>query len=380
MAPRKPVLTLGVEEEYLLVDPSTRELVSSPPASFMPACKEALGERVTYELLKAQVEVGTGVCRDVAEVRADLGRLRRVLAGIASEHGMALVAASTHPDALWDRQHRTEIERYRILTQDFQALARRLLVCGMHVHCGIEDEDLRIDLMNQAAYFLPHLLALSTSSPFWEGHDTGMKAFRPTIFGDLPRSGMPETFESYREWQRFVEFLAESGTCDDPSKIWWDIRPSAKNPTLEQRVTDICTSFEHAMTLTALYQCLLHRLWRLRAGNLTWRSYRRVLLTENKWRAQRWGIEGLLIDLGEGCLKPMAALVEELIELVREDAVELGCVAETEGARAIVAEGTSADRQLEVYRLALEAGATPEEARREVVGWLIDATVAGLPA
>jgi carboxylate-amine ligase len=248
----------------------------------------------------------------------------------------------------------------------------------MHVHCGIEDEDLRIDLMNQVTYFLPHLLALSTSSPFWEGHDTGMKAFRPTIFGDLPRSGMPERFESYREWQRFVEFLASSRLCDDPTKIWWDIRPSAKRPTLEQRITDICTDLDDALTLAALYQCLLHRLWRVRAGNLTWRSYRRALLMENKWRAQRWGVEAELADLGEGRLKPMRVLVEELIDLVREDALELGCLAEIERARTIVARGTSADRQLAVHREALAGGAEPEEARRAVIDWLIEATAAGL--
>lgn len=380
MASRKPVLTLGVEEEYLLVDPATRELVGAPPAGFMPSCKRALGDRVTHELLLAQVEVGTGVCGSVAEVRAELGYLRGTLAGIAREHGMALVAASTHPAAAWDRQRRAEIERYRILTQDFQALARRLVVCGMHVHAGVEDEDLRIDLMNQAAYFLPHLLALSTSSPFWEGHDTGMKAFRPTIFGDLPRSGMPEKFASFQEWQRFVAFLAASGACDDASKIWWDIRPSAKHPTLEQRITDVCTPLEDALCLVALYQSLLHRLWRVRAANLTWRGYRRVLLMENKWRAQRWGIEGELLDLGEGCLKPVAVLVDELIAFVHEDALILGCLAEVERAKAIVVGGTSADRQLAVHHAALAAGADAAEAHRAVVDWLVEATVADLPA
>jgi carboxylate-amine ligase len=189
---------------------------------------------------------------------------------------------------------------------------------------------------------------------------------------------MPERFESYREWQRFVEFLASSRLCDDPTKIWWDIRPSAKHPTLEQRATDICTDLEDALTLAALYQCVLHRLWRVRTANLTWRGYRRTLLMENKWRAQRWGVEAELADLGEGRLKPMRVLVEELIDLVREDALELGCLAEVEHARTIVARGTSADRQLAVHREALAAGAEPEEARRAVIDWLIEATAAGL--
>jgi carboxylate-amine ligase len=206
-----------------------------------------------------------------------------------------------------------------------------------------------------------------------------MKSFRPTIFGDLPRSGMPETFDSYREWQRFVEMLAAVGICDEGSKIWWDIRPSIKQPTLEQRITDICTTLEDAITIAALYQSLLHRLWRLRAENLTWRGYRRTLLDENKWRAQRWGVEGELADYGERRLKPVQVLTEELIALVRDDAAELGCLAEVERAREIVRDGTSADRQIAVHRRALADGASPEEARRAVVDWLIEASVAGLP-
>jgi carboxylate-amine ligase len=379
MAPSKPTLQLGIEEEYLLVDPSTRALVSSPDPAFMPACKAALGDQVTTELLQSQVEVGTCVCRDIASARADLARLRRTIADIARDHGMAPVAASTHPFADWDEQRHTELERYQTITAEYQALARRQVISGMHVHAEIEDEDLRIDLMNQVGYFMPHLLALSTSSPFWRGQDTGIKAFRPTIFGSFPRSGLPEHFESWREWQRLVEILADVGLLEDATQIWWDIRPSARHPTVELRITDICTSLEDALTLAALYQALLHRLWRLRSCNQSWRVYRRILLEQNKWRAQRWGIEAELADFGAGRLKPVAELVDELIELVREDAAELGCLAEVERAREIVANGTSADRQLAIYRDALREGASPEEALRLVVDWLMRETLAGLP-
>ena len=379
MAPRKPSLTLGIEEEYLLVDPRTGELVAEQPPGLMPACKEKLGDHVTHELLLAQIEVGTAICTDVAEARADLARLRRTVAGLAADFGLAIVATSTHPLASWRTQKSVDLERYRILTRDLQALARRLVVCGMHVHAGVEDDDLRIDLMNQVAYFLPHLLALSASSPFWEGQDTGLKAFRPTIFGDLPRSGMPETFESYREWQRLLEIMAECGVCDDPSKIWWDVRPSAKQPTLEMRICDICTHFEDAVTIAALYQSILALLFRLRANNQRWRQYRPILLNENKWRAQRWGVEGELADFGQLKMVPFAELVEELVTLLTEEARELGCLPEVQRAPEIVARGTSADHQLRVYREARAAGAEDVEARRAVARWLIEATLEGVP-
>ncbi|MEK0083869.1 carboxylate-amine ligase [Benzoatithermus flavus] len=379
MAPRKPTLSLGIEEEYLLVDPLTRALVQSPDPGFMTACEDALGEQVTNELLQSQVEVGTCICARIAEARSDLARLRRTVAAIARDHGMGLIAASTHPFAEWDEQRSTELDRYQSLTDDYQALARRQLIGGMHVHVAVEDEELRIDFMNQAGYFLPHLLALSTSSPFWRGRPTGLKAFRPSVFGNLPRSGSAEYLASWSAWRDLLDLLAGTGLCSDPTQVWWDIRPSAKHPTLELRITDVCTSLEDALAIAALFQALLHRLWRLRTCNQSWRVYRRILLEENKWRAQRYGIEAELADLGAGCLKPMPMLIEELIELVREDAGELGCLAEVERAREIVERGTSADRQLALYHEALREGASPEEACRMVVDWLLEATLAGLP-
>ena len=380
MAPRRPHLSLGIEEEYLIVDRTTGELAISPPAGFMAACREALGPQVTHELLQAQVEIGTSVCRDVSSLRRELAGLRRTIADCAAQFDLALLAVSTHPSASWRAQKSVDLDRYRILTEDFQALARRLVVCGMHIHAGVDDDELRIDLMNQVPYFLPHLLALSTSSPFWEGQDTGLKAFRPTIFGDLPRSGIPEPFDGYADWQRLLTEMADIGICDDPTKIWWDIRPSVKHPTLEMRVCDLCTRLEDAITIAAIYQSLLLFLYRLRSQNQTWRRYRLVLLEENKWRAQRFGVGGTLADYGRRQLVPFAELMDELIDLLKDAADELGCRPELERARDIVRDGTSADHQIKVYQAALAAGAEPVEARHKVIDWLIDASMEGVPA
>jgi glutamate---cysteine ligase / carboxylate-amine ligase len=373
-----PSLTLGIEEEYLLVDPASRDLVAAPPEEFMARCQERLGDRVAHELMQAQVEVGTAVCRDIGEARRQLIQLRTTVAATAHEFGMAMIAASTHPFASWRDQRRVAKERYLMLARDMQALAQRMLICGMHVHAGVEDEELRIDLMNQATYFLPHLLALSTSSPFWEGHPTGLKAYRPTVFGDLPRSGLPEAFASAQEWRQMLRQLTETGLCDDATKIWWDLRPSARFPTLEMRVCDVCTRLEDALTIAALYQAILGALYRLRASNQTWRRYRRTLIEENKWLAQRYGIGGRLADFGTLTTKPFADLVEELIALVDEEAGRLGCLAQVQDARDILARGTSADRQLAVYEQARASGADEQEALIAVVDWLIAETLVGV--
>jgi glutamate---cysteine ligase / carboxylate-amine ligase len=373
-----PSLTLGIEEEYLLVDPASRDLVAEPPADFMERCQERLGDRVTNEFLQAQVEVGTPVCRDAGEAREHLRGLRRSVIGVAREFGMAMIAASTHPFANWRQQRRVEKERYIGLARDMQALASRLVICGMHVHAGIEDEELRIDLMNQAAYFLPHLLALSTSSPFWEGQPTGLKAYRPTVFGDLPRSGLPETFESAEDWYLFLRQLAETGLCDDSTKIWWDLRPSSRFPTLEMRICDVCTRLEDAISIAAFYQAILATLYRLRASNQTWRRYRRTLLEENKWLAQRYGIHGELADYGVLACKPFSVLLEEMIALVGDEARRLGAQAEVEAARSILERGTSADQQLAIFARAKAEGADEREAGAAVVDWLIGETMVGL--
>ncbi len=378
MSVSEPSLTIGVEEEYLLVDLETRDLAPDPPAEFMSECEAKLGSRVTGEFLKAQVEIGTSVCKTVKEARAELVELRSGVAEAARKYNMAPIAASTHPFATWRAQHHTPKERYDMLAEDLQAVVRRLLICGMHVHIGIEDEDLRIDLMNQASYFLPHLLALSTSSPFWSGDNTGLMSYRLSVFDALPRTGVPERFDSYAEYQRLVQQLINAGMIEDGSKIWWDLRPSSRYPTLEMRMTDVCTRLEDSLTIAAFYQCVMSLLFRLRKLNQRWRTYPLLCVQENRWRAQRYGTTNTLIDFGIGEQVPYTELLDEIIELSSEDAHRLDCVEEIENARKIVKNGSSAQMQIKVYGQALANGASEEEALKKVVDWLIETTVEGL--
>jgi glutamate---cysteine ligase / carboxylate-amine ligase len=373
----EPAFTIGIEEEYHLVDRATRDLKSEPPGDLLAECRNRL-EGVSPEFLKSQIEVATPVRNTLADARADLARLRRTVAEVAGGHGLAPIAASTHPFAQWGEQKTSDAERYTLLARDLQAVGRRLVICGMHVHVGIEDAELRIDLMNQIVYFLPHLLALSTSSPFWRGEDTGLKSFRLSVFNGLPRTGMPEVFESHGEYQRLVGRLTEAGLIPDATMLWWDVRPSARFPTLEMRITDVCTHLDDAISIAALYRCLLRMLWRLRKANQRWRLYARMLISENRWRAQRYGIEEGLVDFGKGRIVPYAELLEEMIDLVREDALHFGCLAEVEAARGILARGTSADRQRRTYRQALVSGAEPGAALGRVVDQLVAETVEAL--
>ncbi len=252
MAAKEPTFTIGVEEEYLLVDKETRGLVVDPPSTLMAEAEELCGPQVTSELLLSQIEVGTKVCRNIQEVHEDLVRLRSNIIAVADRHGLAPIAASTHPFSNWAEQKHTRKERYDALTHEMQGAARRLLICGMHVHVGIDDDELRIDLMNQMSYFLPHLLALSCSSPFWNGRDTGLKSYRLTIFDALPRTGVPERFASFAEYQRHVSILMDAGLIEDSTRIWWDLRPSGRFPTLETRIMDVCTRIEDTVALAAL--------------------------------------------------------------------------------------------------------------------------------
>lgn len=378
MATKTPPFTLGIEEEYLLVDPETRDLVVDVPESLMRDCEKRLKERVSPEFLKCQVEVGTSVCKTVGEAEEQVRFLRRSVAEIAKDHGFSLVAASTHPTAAWNTQKHTDKERYNILARDMQAVARRLVICGMHVHVGLDDDDLRIDLLGQIAYFLPHLLALSTSSPFWRGENTGLKSYRLAVFDELPRTGLPEHHDSWGEYARHIEAIVGAGLIEDSSKIWWDVRPSARFPTLELRIPDICTHYRDGIAIAALFVCLLRMLYRLKLTNQRWRRYANMLIQENRWRAQRYGFDEGLVDFGKGKLGDYAGLLEEIIELTREDAEELGCVEEILHARTILDRGTSAHRQLAVYEAALAAGSGKDDALKAVVDFLIEETVAGL--
>ena len=263
----EPAWTMGVEEEYLLVDRETGALITKQPPGLLEEVANVRHGLVARELFSSQIEIGTGVCANVKELRADIWVLRQAVAEAAAEHGMAPIATSTHPFARWLSQQYTEAERYRALTADLQAVSRQLLISGMHVHVGIEDPDLRIDLMDQVAYFLPHLLALSTSSPFWEGRDTGLKCYRLTVAEALPRTGFPEKFSSWSDFKRHVDVLVGAGIIKDSTMVWWHIRPSERYPTVEMRVTDLPTRMEDTIALAAMYVCLLRMLWRLRLEN-----------------------------------------------------------------------------------------------------------------
>jgi len=375
---KEPSFTIGIEEEYLLVDRDSRNLIGEVPESMLPDCERLLEGQVTPEFFQSQIEVGTRVAGTIREARADLARLRKTVAGQAQRHGMALIAASTHPFADWESLRRTRKDRYRSLEHDLQGVVRRLMISGMHVHVGIDDEDLRIDLMNQANYLLPHLLALSTSSPFWRGEDTGLKSYRIAVWNEMPRTGLAERFESYGEYMRYVGVMVNAGLIEDSTKIWWDIRPSHRFPTLEMRISDLCTRLDDAICIASIYLCWLRMLYRIKIKNQRWRTYSRFLIDENRWLAQRYGIDKGLVDFGRGTLVPFAELLEEIFELVAEDAEYFECVDELHHAREILARGTSAHWQVETFRTAKSGGASTQEALQEVVDMLIRETLHGL--
>lgn len=374
-----PSFTVGIEEEYLLVNAQTCDLAADPPAQMVEDCGRNIDAgTVSPEFLRSQIEIGTRVCATVPEAGEALRQLRARVAEVSGLHGLAPMAASTHPFAQWDALKHTDKERYNLLSQDLQAVVRRLVICGMHIHVGIEDPELRIDLLNQVSYFLPHFLALSTSSPFWRGVDTGLKSYRISVFKELPRTGLPQQFASFAEYQRHVDVLVGAGILEDATKLWWDVRPSARFPTLEMRVCDVCTRVEDATAIAALLVCTLRMLWRLRTHNQRWRLYARMLIDENRWRAQRYGIDEGLVDFGQGRLVPYRDLLEELLGLIAEDAEALGCEAELAHTRTILDRGTSAHAQVAVFEQALAEGASREEALKAVVQMLIERTVDGL--
>jgi len=365
MAVSQPSFTFGIEEEYHLVDNASRNLAPAPP-ELISACEAALGHQFSPEFLRSQIEVGTRPVTAIADARDDLVRLRSTVSRLAAEHGLAPIAAATHPFGSAASVSPTDKTRYQNLADDLAGVARRLAICGMHVHVGIEDPELR--------YFLPHLLVLSTSSPFWEGEDTGLKSYRLAMMRELPRTGLPGRLSSWDEYQGIVEVLTGENVIEDASKIWWDIRPSSRYPTLEMRVTDVCPRAADALAIAALYVSTCRMLWRMRRQNLSWRTYPVFLLEENRWRAQRYGAGGMLFDFGKGKLVPFATLLDELLDLIAEDADALGCTAEVQHTRTIVAGGTSADRQLATFSAAIAAGKAQGAALVDVVDGLIEET------
>lgn len=368
---KAPDFTIGIEEEYLLVDKDSLDLAPAP-AALMEECQSELEGQVSPEFLDCQIEIGTRVCATVSDAREDLKRLRSTVARVAAKHNLAPIAASCHPFSDWRDQKHTNKDRYNTLQSTLGGVARRMLICGMHVHVGIQSRETRIDIMNQLSYFLPHLLALSGSSPFWQGDDTGLSCYRLTVFDNLPRTGLPQIMDSWSQWERSVEALKMIGVIEDSSKIWWDLRPSSKYPTLETRICDVSPRLETTLTLAALNQALARMLYRLQTQNQRWRMYDRFLIQENRWRAQRYGTSEGLIDFGKRKIVPFEELTRELIELTQEDAEFLQSTAEIENSLTIAQKGNSSEQQRRVLNDSLAAGKDKAEALRDVVRFLTE--------
>ncbi len=384
MSVPNPPLTLGIEEEYQIIDPETRNLHSYISELISQDEKRDSKLHLKPEFMQSQVEVGSFICQNVKQVRQEVVRLRRAVCEMADRNGLQIAAASTHPFARWDEQSITEGVRYKELLDDMQGVARRLLIFGMHVHVGfggdLESKNLMIEIMNQARYFIPHILALSTSSPFWHGRNTGLKSYRSVVFESLPRTGIPHSFESWGEYKRYEDIMARTGAFgkgDPIAKIWWDIRPHPLFDTMEFRISDICTTVDEAVCLAATFQAICAILLKLRQNNMTWRRYRHMHITENKWRAVRYGIHGSMIDFGKGEEVPFHFLMEELLELLDPVLDELGSRPEVEYIRTILKNGASADRQLAVYRK-FGGDENREEALRAVVDHLVAETKQGV--
>ena len=340
--------TLGIEEEFQIVDPKTREL-RSHVAEILDEGRMLLGEQIKPEMIQSQIEVGTGVCRNIQEARADITRLRGIISALAEKNGLKIVAASTHPTSRWQDQKVFDDERYELLIQELQTVARSLLIFGVHVHVGIADRERQIHIMNASRYFLPHVLALTTSSPFWMGHNTGLKSYRSEVFKQFPRTDIPDHFDSYPGFQRYVELLVKTGCIDNAKKIWWDIRLHPFFDTLEMRVCDAQSRVDDTLAIAALIQAVISKLYKLLHQNTTFRIYRRRLLDENRWRAARYGIDGKLIDFGKETEVDERSLLNELLDFVSTEVNELGSEREMAHVERIIREGTGADRQLAAW-------------------------------
>jgi carboxylate-amine ligase len=362
--------TLGVEEEYQIVHPESREL-RSYVSRLIEDGHSVLTERVRPEMHQSMVEVGTSICKDVGEVRKELVFMRKELQNLAAKGGLCVVAASTHPFSDWKVQDITDRDRYHGLIEELQDVARANLIFGLHVHVGIKDKEDAIALANQVRYFLPHLLALTTSSPLWLGRNTGLASIRSEIFKRFPRTGIPDDFPTYSAFTDFVGTLVKTGCIDNAKKIWWDVRVHPIFETVEIRVCDMPTNMNHTVAVVALVQALMAKLYLLRRQNIGWRPYSRMLIEENKWRATRYGIAGKMIDFGKQKEVPVSDLIAELVDFVDDAAKILGTQDEVRKVERILREGTSAQRQVEVYR---KSNGDP----KAVVDWLIRETMNGL--
>jgi carboxylate-amine ligase len=365
----RPSLTLGIEEEYQTIDPETLDLRSHVQFEIIEKGKAFLKEHVKAEMHQSVVEVGTGICNNVQEARRDITELRRTIIRLARENGLLVASAATHPFSDWRNQAIYPDERYEHIVQDLKMVARSNLIFGLHVHVGIEDREAAIRIMNEARYFVPHILALSTNSPFWLGMDTGLKSYRCKVFDKFPRTNLPDYFTSYGEFEELIKLMVKTGCIDNGKKIWWDIRPHPFFDTLEFRMCDVPMRIDETIALAALIQATVAKLYQLHSRNMGFRTYRREFLMENKWRALRYGIDGHLIDFGKQKQVPFRELMYEYLELLDDVVDELGSRKEIDYIKTILDEGTGADRQLRVFR---ETGDL-----KEVVKYIVAETEAG---
>ncbi len=364
-----PPFTIGIEEEFQVVDPETRQL-RSHMHQIVEGGKTILKEQVKAEMHQSMVEVGTNICRNIKEARAEVVYLRKMVADLASQQGLRIAASGTHPFSLWQEQLITDAPRYHEIVNEMQDAARSNLIFGLHVHVGIENREQGIKLMNSARYFLPHIFALSTNSPFWQGRDTGFKSYRVKVFDKFPRTGIPDGFSSAEEYDKYINLLIKTKCIDNGKKIWYDIRLHPFFNTLEFRICDIPMRVDETIALAALMQAIVAKLVQLMEQNLDFRQYGRALIMENKWRAARYGISGKLIDFGKEKEMPVADLTEELLDFVDDVVDELGSRDEINYIRTIIRNGTGADRQLDVFRR--------EKNLNAVVDYIIEETNSGL--
>jgi carboxylate-amine ligase len=368
-------LTIGIEEEFQIVDREGH--LRSHIDTLLEQATPTLGEQVKDEMMQSVVEIGTKICTNIDEARTEILRLRGAIASYLRPAGLRIVSAGTHPFSHWQEQKVTEKERYKVLEEEMQDVIRNLLIFGMHVHIGIPDQEMRIELMNEARYFLPHLLALSTSSPFWLARNTGLKSYRHVIWSSFPRTGIPPDFGSWDEFQNYVDLLVKTGSVDNGRKIWWDVRPHVVYPTLEFRVCDAATRVDETIMLAGLFQAICAKLIKLRRQNLGFRKYLPSLINENKWRAIRHGLDGKLIDFGKQSEVPMRDLAVELLNFVDDVVDDLGSRQAVSYVRTVVETGTSADRQLRRYRETGHFHAVVDELASETMAGVEAAAPAG---
>lgn len=361
----RPAFTLGIEEEYMVLDPKTHDLRSHINLELLSEGRLLLHEHIKPEMHGSMLEIGTGICKDAREARFEVTKIRSIVAHLARQNGLNIGAASTHPFAKWQDQEIYPDERYRIMVEDMQMLARSLLIFGMHIHIGIANRETQIQLMNEMRYFMPHILAISTNSPFWMGMNTGLKSYRSKVFERFPRTALPDSFSSWREYQSYVDLLIQTGSIDNAKKIWWDIRPHPFFPTLEIRICDLPMRVEETIAIAALCQALAAKLFSLYEKNLSFRHYRRSLLMENKWRAVRYGLDGKLIDFGRQKEMPARELIRELLNFVDDQVDELGSRREIEYIYQILEMGSGADRQIRVFNETGSIEAVAEYIQRE---------------